>query len=148
MSAFPWKPIRFSRDLERRVDELFAEIVERGWGSSLAGAAVPNAPPDVRIEETERAFVVRLALPDVATETVQVHVDDDWVRICGSRRSAAVDRTGTHVVRSRHESHFCRTFRLAAAVEVSRMQVVREGDLLVVTLPKIGANASGTSRPE
>lgn len=145
MSTFPWKPIRLARDLGRRVDELFAEIVEGGWGDS---SAARHAADDLRIEETERAFVVRLALPDVAAETVQIHIDDDWVRISGSRRTAALARSDTHVVHRQQESHFCRTFRLPAAVDTARIHVARDGVLLVVTLPKLGADDPRAARRE
>ncbi len=108
--------------------ELFGEFSERLRGDRWQ--------PGIDIFETEKAVVVRAEIAGVRREDVRVTVDDDLLRISGSRR--APSRTD---VRRLHQMEiacgpFERAIRITIPFDRDQVAAHLEDGVLTVTLPR------------
>jgi HSP20 family protein len=74
-------------DLQRRVDELFEEVIYRPW--AISGQTGWRPPLD--LHETSDAYLVEIDLPGVAPEQVRVLVSERNLIITAQRQATAPD---------------------------------------------------------
>jgi HSP20 family protein len=89
--------------------------------------------------ETEQEFVVRLDLPGVHKENIDLKLVGEVLTIVGRREEAKEYRAGTALWREREAGKFVRTIRLPAAVDAKKVGAAYQDGILTVTLPKAPA---------
>ena len=68
----PIRPLRLSLDLDRRIDQVFSELIHEPWGCDFGAAAWQ---PAVDVYETGDAYLIEVDIPGVPPENVEVQVD-------------------------------------------------------------------------
>ncbi len=133
MTLMRWDPFRELTWLERTVDELFREfarpffqVERREW------AWVPA----MDMYETDDAVVVKLALPGVDPDKVEIRVSGDLLTIRGRLEDEVVEEDATYYIRERRVGAFSRTIQLPVPVEADEAEAVFENGVLTLTLPK------------
>jgi HSP20 family protein len=133
MPREPWREISWTFNLERKVDETFAELIHRPWHSQQQRLGwVP--PVDVR--ETAAEYVVIVDLPGVSPGEVKVWVEGHCVVVCGKRETERWVQTGSLVYTELKQGEFLRRIPLATAVDSTRLDVSAVHGLLIIRLPK------------
>jgi HSP20 family protein len=95
--------------------------------------------PVADVYETEKAVIVRLELPGVSSDEVQVTVDGDVLRIRGVRR-ARIDEDAQRLHQMEIASGpFERALRIGVAFERDHVHASLEEGMLRVVLPKRAA---------
>ncbi len=133
MTLMRWDPIRELRVLERTMDDLFREfarpllaVEQREWLWA----------PAMDMYETDDALVIKMALPGVDPEKVEIRVAGDVLTIRGHVEEDIVEEGATYYIRERRTGAFSRSIQLPVPVEVDKAEASFENGILTLTLPK------------
>lgn len=117
--APPWEP--------------FAELA---WGPVADGPDAGGFTPAVDIFEDDDAVLVRVELPGVRPEDVQIDTDAHMLTVRGQRRRESAARPGGYHRLERSFGAFSRTFRLPEDVDGSDAVAVMSDGVLTVRIPR------------
>lgn len=141
----PWRPqqpIRLLGDLERRVDEAFAELIHGPWqgvSATLAGR------PAIDVHESRDEYFVLVDLPGVLPTEVHAYVENQTLIVHARRASHEWTKSGTMIYTERLQGEFVRRIALPGAVDPSKMQFSFAHGLLLIQLPKLPVKAIETT---
>jgi len=132
MTLVRWTP-RFhpSRDLDdvsRFIDSFFR-------GNATRAETMPFTP-EVDIEETPEAFVLRADLPGVPQKDVKVSLMGDTLTIRGERKEEKSATSGNLLRVERQAGVFERSFTLGASVRGDGVKATYRDGVLEVHVPK------------
>jgi HSP20 family protein len=140
MSQFPLKSIRLLGDIERRVDEVFAELIHGPWRSP---SAVLGWEPAVDIHETGNEYTVLVDLPGVGPGEVNVSIEDQTLVVHGTRSSQKWAESGAMIYTERFQGEFVRRIPLPGPVDPAGLDVRSSQGLLLIQLPKMKVRTTG-----
>jgi HSP20 family protein len=129
-------PIPPILDLQRRLDELFEEVIFRRW--PLSGGPLPAARewvPDVDLHELTDGYLIEVDLPGLSPEEVHIELSPQMITITGQR----LDPLPAGVIASRRErlhGSFRRSLGLSAPIDVHGVKVSFRDGLLCIQAPK------------
>lgn len=126
----------------------FDEVFDRFFGPTFPFAPVGLEPPVLRtreltwmpaldLVEIEKEYVVRLEVPGVPRENLDVHLEDAVLTLTGHRELAKKEETENYLWEEREAGKFVRTIRLPKAVEANKIEATYADGVLTVRLPKI-----------
>jgi HSP20 family protein len=125
------QPAVFGRDIHRLLDGAF------NTGHETARS------PALDVAETERGYNVKLEMPGVSKEDVQVSVEGRRVTVQASAKSAEDKKDGDRIVyRERSAASFARTFTLPVDIEQAESGAKLEHGVLELSLVKRAAATS------
>ena len=123
----PCDPLRDLRAWQERLERL-ADQHGTAW-----------APP-IDVYETEDRYVVTAEVPGVTRDGIDVAVQDNRLRLRGTRPAEATERDTPHFHQvERGHGTFERTFHFADPVETERISADLRDGILTITLPKVAA---------
>lgn len=136
MAMVRWDPLRELLDARSAIDKFF----ESGFERALAeDGGVAAWAPRADILEKDDAFLVKLEVPGMNPDDVQVSLQGDTLSIRGERKHAAEEK-GEHYLRvERAYGAFQRSFTLGVPVEADKVSAEYVDGVLNVTLPKAEA---------
>ena len=134
MSWLPQKSVRLLGDLERRVDEAFAELIHGPWRGP--SATTLGWEPAIDVHESQGEYLVLVDLPGVLPEEVGVYVEGQTLVVHGKRTARQWAKSGAMIYTERFQGEFVRRIPLPSAVEPSGLQVSFAQGLLLIQLPK------------
>jgi len=131
----PWRPFREQEDMERRLEDIFGRpslfatwrrlpTVEREW------------TPTLEVFEKEDKFVVKVELPGMKEEDIDVSVKDDTLTIKGERKSESDVNEEDYYCCERSYGSFFRSIALPSTVNAKKIEASYEDGVLEVSLPK------------
>ena len=140
MAMVYWNPWREMDSLQRQLDRLFedtvAPTVRREWKNF---ARVPAA----EMQETDEAVLLKLELPGINLQDLDVQVTEDTVSIKGERKAEAKTESNTEsngVVRSEfYYGSFQRVIPLPTKIQNTKVEADYKDGILHLTLPKTEA---------
>jgi HSP20 family protein len=110
-------------NLQEELDQLFG--VTRTWA------------PALDVQEDKNNFSVRVELPGLKREEIEVSLDDGALVIAGERKTETVSE-GTEIHRrERAYGKFQRILALPSEVVADKVQAAYKDGVLTVTLPKV-----------
>ena len=124
-------------ELERlrgRVGRLFVALQEAS--EMVAGEAGAWLPP-VDLCESEECVTVRVELPGVRAEQVEVALTNEHLRVRGRKRKGAPRGSITHLCSERSFGQFMRTVPLRWPIRKDAATAELKDGLLTVRLPKL-----------
>lgn len=102
-------------------------------GSAGNGNRVSGFTPPVDVHETEEEYLVKIDLPGVKSEDVNVEVNDNVLSISGSR---VADETGTAQLVERPYGTFTRTLTVPQGVDSDSIEAGYHDGVLELRIPK------------
>ena len=131
MSLSIWDPFR---EMEALLDR-YSRSAERPLppGESRQGEG-GDWMPVVDIEEADGDFVVKVELPGVEKDDVQVNIENGVLTIKGEKKSRSEDKK-RHRVECVYGS-FMRSFTLPQDVDVEKVEAAYKNGILNLTIPK------------
>ena len=122
--------------LRERVGRLLAVLSEAmGEAQDTATPGAWSPPADVC--ETAREIVVRVDLPGVAADEIDLVLTAGALRVTGMKKGRAPRGRVTHLCSERAYGRFCRTVPLRRPVRSRGARATLRDGLLTVTLPKL-----------
>jgi HSP20 family protein len=129
-----WDPFRDLMSIQNELNRLFGRTYagDAGLGTS-AGAWLP--PLD--IYETDRSFVVKVELPGVEPDSVDVSIEDNVLTVQGERKFySEVDEESFHRVERRY-GQFARSLTLPATADAEAITASFDKGVLSIEVPKV-----------
>ncbi len=118
----------FERIIDRMLEFPFARIeaplVETEWA------------PALDCSETDKEFIVRLEVPGVHKENLDVSLEQNLLTISGKREFRREHESEEYIWREREEGKFVRSLRLPKAVDPEDVTATYEEGVLTLRLPK------------
>lgn len=125
-------PFRELSTLQREVDRLFGDALGGSSTPATAGAWAPA----LDVEEDEDAFTLHVELPGVATDDVEVSLEENVLTIEGERRFYEDRDSDTFRRVERSFGRFHRAVRLPDRVDGARVTAMHRDGLLTIEVPK------------
>ena len=113
-------------DLDRLFEDFFGKVSP----PSLDFA------PAIEIAEADDAFTVRVEVPGVAPEDVQVSVEDDVLSVRGEKKGDHEDRDGRLHRSERRFGKFSRSVQFPSAVDADKVTASHKNGVLTIRMPK------------
>jgi HSP20 family protein len=128
-------PMTGLHGLQREVDRLFNDFFATGAGRD--GQAPSSVwSPVMDLAETEDAFEIRLDLPGLKRDEVEITFENGALRIAGERsEERAAEGRRFHRVERWH-GRFFRTLQLGPNVDAERIRASFEDGVLTIHVPK------------
>jgi HSP20 family protein len=126
----PWRPFRELEEMERLLESPF-----RWWWRRLPADQMAWAP-SVDMYEKEDNFMVRVELPGVKKEDIDISVTGDTLTIKGERKPPVDVKEEECQCCEVCYGSFSRAITLPAAVDAGKIEASYEDGILEIGLPK------------
>ena len=126
--------MRIGFDVDRRIDELFQQVIHSQWGS---GALANTWQPEIDLYETTDEYLIEADVPGVTCEQLQIEIADQWLTISGSRECTGIVQSAQRVRLERRHGSFSRRFYLNHPVDTDHIEHVCAEGLHRIRLRKL-----------
>jgi HSP20 family protein len=131
MSQRDWKHMRDLIELQERMNQLF-ETTQRRPVDELSPEA--DWDPAADVSETVEGIVIKIDLPEVSPEAIEVRVDGNQLIVSGERGEGV--KPERYLRRERGVGHFARSFTLPEVIDRERIEAVCRDGVLRLLLPR------------
>ena len=129
-----WEPMRDAVTLRDAMDRLFDEAFTRPWGLMDGGRG--TGAPAVDMYQTDNELVVKVAVPGMKPDDVQIAVTGDVLMIKGETKEKSDSTEKAYHIREQRWGSFERMIGLPTSVVSEKAQAEFENGILTITLPK------------
>lgn len=91
------------------------------------------------MEETEKAILVRLEVPGLERDDLDLMIEGNTLRVSGEKRYVREDEGGSYHIMERAYGSFQRVIQLPQEVDAVQAEASLNNGVLTVRLPKTGA---------
>jgi len=123
------------RNVEEFVDRLFrTPVVGMDFGS--LGRMAEGFSPPLDLVESEKEFVLRLEVPGIPRENLDVNLVGETLTLSGHREKVERQSNESILWEEREEGRFTRTVKLPQSVDATKIEALCQDGVLTVHLPK------------
>ena len=130
MSLIRWEPFRALRRRDDTFDDLFRDFFRR---PAFEGEEVVE--PAVEVAESDGEVLVKMEVPGVEKDKLQLTVDDDQLTVRGEVRKETEEKRKNYHRQEIHYGAFQRTIPLPVEVDGAKANAELKNGILKVTLP-------------
>ncbi|MGE3179486.1 MAG: Hsp20/alpha crystallin family protein [Vicinamibacterales bacterium] len=134
MEIVKWNPFRELEEIQRRLNRMFTDTGGQKMGEEPFFMA--DWAPAVDIRETDKAFAVKVDLPDVKKEDLKVEMHDGILTIEGERKQEKEEKGDRFHRIERQYGTFVRRFTMPAKVDEANVAAEFKDGVLTIALPK------------
>jgi HSP20 family protein len=134
MDITRWDPLKELEAMSRNLSRTFGRSLARP--EEMEPLVFTDWTPLVDIEETDKEYLVKAELPDVAKQDVSVEVRDDVLYIRGERRKEKEEKGKKYHRMERTYGKFLRSFAMPEDVDGAQVTADFKEGVLHVKLPK------------
>ena len=116
----------------RGIESMLARIFDEGEEGWLGGALVPS----VDLAETDDEVEVRMDLPGMKPEEIDIQVHNNVLTIKGERKEETEEKERTYHRVERRSGSFARSVSLPSVVDENKVDAHYKDGVLCVSLPK------------
>jgi len=128
MAVMRWDPLQELFGLQQRMNRLFEQTLSRTQGEQPLDIAEGSWAPPIDIYETADRVVLRVDIPGVKQEDLDIRVENNHLLIRGERR--------LDPQMQRPLGTFTRSFSLPPSVDPARISAEYRNGVLEVTISK------------
>ena len=136
MTVVKWEPFRDLMQMQDRMTRLFDETLSRIWKEE--GMARSLWSPPVDILEKSNELVLKIDLPEVNQNDIEIKVEENTLMIRGERKFIKETSDETYLQIERPYGTFQRSFNLTRMVDQQKIRASYKDGVLRVVLPKRG----------
>ncbi|MBI2855048.1 MAG: Hsp20/alpha crystallin family protein [Chloroflexi bacterium] len=129
-----WEPFRELETMRDAMDRVFEDAFfrpMRRWQGVEGMMSV-----DMDMLETDKDVVLKLSLPGVKPEEVDISVTGDTLSIRGEHKEEKESKEENYLLKERRYGSFSRTVQLPVPVKSDKAEASFENGVLTLTLPK------------
>lgn len=126
--------------MQEEMDKLFNQTFNRfqhSPGFTVANPTQMIFSPRIDLKDDSKNYVVKMDVPGVKKENIEITLKNRFLTISGVRREEAKKKTDKMVTMERRLGEFSRTFALPGPVDEKKLKAVCRDGVLTVILPKI-----------
>ncbi|MDB9494876.1 Hsp20/alpha crystallin family protein [Spirulina major CS-329] len=132
MALIRWQPFSEIDTLRRQMDHLFDEVANTTLSETVAWK------PAVELKDHDEKLILRVQLPGINAEDVDINVTRDGVSIAGQYRDTKETDSGHGVYHSEFRyGQFKRVISLPVPIQNDRVTADFNNGVLVLDLPKV-----------
>ena len=135
MSLIRWNPSR-AFDVFRPFEQLMDEFW-RDWPGRFETDTVALLRPAMDVIENDTSITVRVDLPGLSPDNVNVELQNDMLTISGEMGDTIEKENDRYHYRERRRGSFRRSLRLPQTLDTSKVDASFENGVLTVVLPKL-----------
>jgi HSP20 family protein len=136
MAHARWEPFRDLTGLQDRMNRMFEDVIARPRrGGEQEDLTAGQWAPPVDIFETAESIVIRVEVPGIDQQALDVEIKEHSLIVQGDRRFEEVEGRNYHRV-ERSYGTFRRVFSLPMMVRQDQIQAVLKNGVLEITLLK------------
>lgn len=131
-SIFPWPQRGPFPALRGEMENMFQHFWDEngdGWGGQLMA-------PALDLKESDKEVTVRLDLPGVKAEEVDIQLNGNQLVISGERKEEKEEKNEKYHRIERRSGRFSRSATLPCAIQEDKIEAVMKDGILTVLLPK------------
>lgn len=132
----PWSALETMEELERRFDEIFGRpsLFPSMWRRPLS-AEMAWVPPVDMIEKEDK-FEVKVELPGIKKEDIDISVTGNTLTIKGERKAETEVKEEEYYCCERSYGNFFRSLTIPASVDTDKIEAKYKDGILEIELPK------------
>lgn len=140
LNLTPWRESKEVDHFRKEMDRLFDRFFD--WRPSLFGRGEARWMPSVDLSETSKEIIVKVEVPGMEPQDIQVSVTGNVLTIQGEKKYEKEEKDeNIHRVERRYGS-FYRTVQLPAEVESDKADATYKNGILKLRLPKTKEQAA------
>ncbi|OPY62198.1 MAG: Spore protein SP21 [Syntrophorhabdaceae bacterium PtaU1.Bin034] len=133
MAVTRWDPFRELLTLQERLDKMYREMEKSRKEEDFVSS---EWTPPVDIFELGETFVLKLEIPEVDKDSIDIKIHESELTIKGERKlEPGIDPDNYHRM-ERGYGVFTRSFSLTKTIDPSRIKAVFKDGILRIELPK------------
>jgi len=132
MAATRWDPFRELFTLQERLDKMYRDI-ERTRKEDFVSS---EWMPPVDIFESANGFILKLDVPEVDKDSIDIKIHENELTIKGERRLEPGIDPDSYYRMERGYGVFTRSFTLTKLIDPSSIKAVLKDGILRIELPK------------
>jgi HSP20 family protein len=125
-----WKNQEMNK-LRRDIERLF-----RRFRSDFGVSPFPEEGLQLELSETENSLTVKVEVPEISPEDVEISVTDDKLTIKGERRQETVNGSGPFTSIQRSYGSFVRSLPLPCKIKGDEAEATFKEGVIIINLPK------------
>ena len=133
MAASRWDPFKELAGLHERLDSMLRDM-DRTWTQQSFVASQWTPPVD--IIEAGELFIIKVEVPEVDKESIDIAVEGRELTITGERKLEQGTADEQYLKMERGYGTFARSFSLTQAIDPSGIKASLKDGILRVELPK------------
>jgi len=118
--------------LREEMQDLFSQVL----GENGESCPVDRLLPEVDVSESEQAVEVRMDLPGVKSEEINVEVSNNLLTVSGERKEEKEEKGKTFYRIERRTGSFSRSVMLPCSVQENKVDAKYQNGVLSISLPK------------
>jgi HSP20 family protein len=130
-SLIPWEPFRTMRRRDDTFDEMFRDFFRHPGGEDGG-----IAEPAVELAESDGEMTIKMEVPGVEKDQIQLTVGDDHLVVRGETRKEKEEKKKNYYRQEIRYGAFQRTVALPVEVDATKAKAELRNGVLKVTLPK------------
>lgn len=134
MALVKWEPFRDLMQMQDRMSRVFDETLSRIWKEEGMIRGVWSPPVDIL--ERENELILKVDLPEVSQNDVDIKVEENTLIIQGERKFIKETSDENYIQIERPYGNFHRTFNLPRIINQERIKAALKDGVLRVVLPK------------
>ncbi len=96
-----------------------------------------DSMPSVDMEEKNNSYIVRVDIPGLNKDKIEITVRGEILTIQGMRESINQEQSGSYYTQERSYGSFSRSLRLPGPVDEGNIKADYQNGVLTITLPKV-----------
>ena len=133
MTLEKWEPFRDLMAMQDRMTRLIDETLSRIWKEDVAREVWS---PPVDILERGNEVVLKVDLPGVSQEEIDIRVEENSLTIQGERRLLKETSEENYIQIERPYGTFRRTFNIPRMIRQERIKASYKDGVLTIVLPR------------
>ncbi len=133
MAATRWDPFRELLTLQERLDKMYRDIERTRSEEDFVSSAWT---PPVDIFELGEKFVLKLEIPEVDKESIDIKINDNELTIRGERKLESGIEPDNYHRMERGYGTFTRSFSLTKTIDAAKIKASIKDGILRIELPK------------
>jgi HSP20 family protein len=122
--------------LQNRLNSIFNDFATASGEGSSENLSAGNFVPPVDIYEDQNRLELRLEVPGISQEDLQIHLENQTLTVKGERKLTSEEKEENfHRIERRYGS-FVRSFGLPATIDTEAAKASYENGVLSIALPK------------
>jgi len=136
MDIVKWNPFQEMEDIMNRYQRLMRHTLPQLDLEPETDLAKADWHPRADIAETEKAFIVKVELPEVEKKDIDISVNQGLLTIRGERKREKEEKSKRFHRIERSFGSFSRSFRFPNDIEEDKIEANFKDGVLQITLPK------------
>ena len=133
MTVVKWEPFRDLMAMQDRMTRLIDETLSRIWKEEVTREVWS---PPVDILERENEVVLKIDLPEVSQNEIDIRIEENTLIIQGERRFIKDTPDGNYIQIERPYGTFRRTFSIPRTIDHEGIKASYKDGVLRVILPR------------